>query len=178
MACHHEKVTNSSALNTLSKSRVRNVAEWYADGLTRGQLRSLVRSGDLIRVWPAVYATRPAVEWGRSNPQRGHALRVIAARAAVGRDSVASHQSAGLIHGLDLFPQPPDLVVLTRPPGRRSGRRKSDGIYFHAAALPDAQVTTALGTRVTTVARTVVDIARVSYAHGLCSVRRQVASLL
>jgi hypothetical protein len=141
---------------------VRNVAEWYADGLTRGQLRSLVRSGDLVRVWPAVYATRSAVEWGRSNPQRGHALRVIAARAAVGRDSVASHQSAALIHGLDLFPPPSDLVTFTRHPGRRSGRRKSDGIFFHTASLPDDHVTTVLGTSVTTVARTVVDIARVS----------------
>ena len=142
--------------------RVRNVAEWYADGLTRAQLRSLVRSGGLIRVWPAVYATRSAVEWGKTNPQRGQALRVMAARAAVGRDSVASHQSAALIHGLDLFPRPPEVLILTRPPNRRGARRKSDGIFFHTAELPDDHVTTVLGVRVTTVARTVVDIARAS----------------
>ena len=142
--------------------RVRTVADWYAEGLTRAQLRSLVRSGDLMRVWPAVYATRSAVAWGMKNPERAHALRVIAASAAVGRDSVASHQSAALIHGLAQFPQPPDLVVLTRSPGRRSGRRKSDGIFFHTAELPDDHVTTVLGARVTTVARTVVDIARAS----------------
>lgn len=142
--------------------RVRTVADWYADGLTRAQLRSLVRSGDLTRVWPAVYATRSAVAWGMTSLERGHALRVIAAGAAVGRDSVASHESAALVHGLALFPRPLDLLILTRPPDRRSGRRKSDGIFFHAAELPDDQVTTVLGARVTTVARTVVDIARAS----------------
>lgn len=155
-------MTQSNISTALGKMRVRSVADWYADGLTRAQLRSLVRSGDLIRVWPAVYATRSAVAWGMTNPERGHALRVIAASAAVGQDSVASHQSAALIHGLALFPRPPDLVVLTRSPDRRSGRRKSDGMFFHTAELPDEHVTTVLGARVTAVARTVVDIARAS----------------
>jgi very-short-patch-repair endonuclease len=84
----------------------------------------------------------------------------MAAGAAVGRDSVASHQSAALIHGLDLFPAAPDLVILTRPTTRRSGRLKSDGIFFHAAELPDGHVTRLLGVKVTSVPRTVVDLAR------------------
>jgi hypothetical protein len=109
-----------------------------------------------------VYATRAAVEWAKANPACGHALRVAAARASVGRDSIASHQSAALIHGLDLFPPAPDMVILTRPPTRRSGRLRSDGIFFHVAELPAGHVTTRLGTSATTVPRTVVDIARVS----------------
>jgi hypothetical protein len=131
-------------------------------GLTRARLRSLVRSGGLVRVWSAVYATRAAVQWSEKNPRRGHALQAIAACAAVGRDSVASHQTAALIHGLDLYPDPPDLITLTRPPARRSGRSKADGIFLHAAQLPEDDVTTTLGAQVTTVARTVVDIARTS----------------
>lgn len=155
-------VTQSNILVPLRQMRVRSVADWYADGLTRGQLRSLTRSGDLVRVWPAVYATRSAVKWAEASPKRGHALLVIAARASVGHDSVASHQSAALIHGIDLFPRPPDMVVLTRPPVRRSGRRRSDGIFFHTAELPDDHVTKVLGAAVTNVTRTVVDIARTS----------------
>jgi len=142
--------------------RVLSAAEWRAIGLTQAQLRSLVRSGDLVRVWHSVYATRSAVKWAEGNPARGHALLVMGARASVGKDSVASHQSAALIHRLDLFPRPPAMVILTRPPTRRSGRRKSDGIFFHAADLPGDHVTRVLGAQVTTVARTVVDIARTS----------------
>jgi hypothetical protein len=138
------------------------VAEWHAAGLTQAQLRSLRRSGDLIRVWHAVYATRAAVEWAKASPARGHALLAMAARTALGADSVVSHHSAALIHGLDLFPAASGPVTLTRPPARRSNRRKSDGVVFHAADLPAEHVTVLLGVRVTTVPRTVVDIARIS----------------
>jgi very-short-patch-repair endonuclease len=155
-------VTQSDVPDAVRKSRVSSLAEWRAAGLTDARLRSLVRSGDLVRVWHGVCATRSAVEWAKASPARGHALFAMAVRVSVGRDSVASHQSAALIHGLDLFPHPPDVVILTRPPARRSGRRKSDGIFFHTAELPDDHVTRALGAKVTTVARTVVDIARAS----------------
>jgi very-short-patch-repair endonuclease len=137
-------------------------AGWYTAGLTPAQFRSLVNSGDLVRVRHAVYATRAAVKWATGRPERDHAFRVIAAQAAIGSDSVASHQSAALIHGLALLTAPPDLLILTRPPSRRCNRPKSDGIVFHTADLPGDQVTTVLGARVTTVPRTVVDIARMS----------------
>ncbi len=138
------------------------MAEWYAAGLTRAELRSLTRSGDLVRVWHGVYATRPAVEWAQADPARGHALLAMAARTALGGDSVVSHHSAALIHGLDLFPAASGPVTLTRPPTRRCNRLKSDGVVFHAAELPGEQTTTLFGVRVTTVPRTVVDLARVS----------------
>jgi very-short-patch-repair endonuclease len=142
--------------------RVASAAEWYAAGLTQAQLRSLARSGALIRVWHGVYATRSAADWAKADSARGHALIAMAARASVGRDSVASHQSAALIHGLDLYPSAPNMMILTRSPARRSGRPQSDGIFFHVAELPDEHVAQVLGTRVTTVPRTVVDLARVS----------------
>jgi very-short-patch-repair endonuclease len=155
-------VTKSDLPDAVRKSRVSSIAEWRATGLTDARTRSLVRSGALVRVWHGVYATRSAVEWAKASPVRGHALLVMAVRASVGRDSVASHQSAALIHGLDLFPRPPDGVILTRPTARRSGRLRSDGLFFHAAELPDDHVTRILGATVTTVPRTVVDLARAS----------------
>lgn len=155
-------VTRSDIPDAVRKARVASVAEWHAAGLTQAQLRSLTLSGDLVRVWHAVYATKTAVEWAKASPARGHALLAMAARTALGGDSVVSHHSAALIHGLDLFPAASGPVTLTRPPTRRSNRRKSDGVVFHAAELPAEHVTMLLGVRVTTVPRTVVDIARVS----------------
>jgi hypothetical protein len=155
-------MTQSNTPNAFRKAWVASVAEWRSLGLTDARLRSLVRSGALVRVWHGVYATRAAVEWAKASPARGHALLVIAVRASVGRDSVGSHQSAALIHGLDLFPGPPDTVILTRPTARRSGRLRPDGLFFHAARLSDEHVTRVLGASVTTVPRTVVDLARVS----------------
>jgi very-short-patch-repair endonuclease len=142
--------------------RVLSAAEWRESGLTPAQIRSQTRSGDLVRVWHAVYATRSAVEWSRLSAPRGHALIVMAAAASMGRDSVASHYSAARIHGLDLFPAPQDIVTMTRSPARKGGRLKSEGIFFHTAALPEGHVTRQLGANVTSIPRTVVDLARAS----------------
>jgi Protein of unknown function (DUF559) len=124
-------------------------------------MRSLLRSGDLIRMRYGVYATRSAVAWAMDDPRRRHTLEVLAVTTSVGCDSVASHHSAALIHGLDLLtPAPPGVVTLTRPPSHRTYRPRADGIVFHAAALPREHVTKCWGTSVTAVSRTVVDLAR------------------
>jgi hypothetical protein len=124
-------------------------------------MRSLLRSGDLIRMRHGVYATRAAIAWATDDPRRRHTLDVLAATATVGRDSVASHHSAARIHGLDLLGPPRrDAVTLTRPLSRRGCRPRGDGIVFHAAALPPEHVTKCWGALVTSVPRTVVDLAR------------------
>lgn len=160
-SCHYLNMTQGSAL-TSARNGLGSVSEWRASGMTQARLRALIRSGELVRVWHGVYATRSAVAYARANPARAHALRVAGARVAVGRDSVGSHHSAALVHGLDLFPAAPDVVTLTRPPSRRSSRPRSDGVVFHAAELPAGHVTRRHGATVTTVPRTVVDLARVS----------------
>jgi hypothetical protein len=124
-------------------------------------MRALVRSGDLVRLRRAVYATRAAVAWAAEDPRRRHALDVLAVTRSVGRDSVASHHSAAVMHGLDLLGSaPPEVVTLTRPLSRRGCRPRADGILFHAAALPPEHVTKCWGALVTSVPRTVVDLAR------------------
>jgi hypothetical protein len=72
--CHYEMVTRSDITDTFRKSRVASVAEWHASGLTRARFRSMVRSGDLVRVWHGVYATKTAIGWAKASPARGHAL--------------------------------------------------------------------------------------------------------
>jgi len=142
------------------KNRVDTVGEWRAAGITAGQFRSLTRAGDLVRVRHGVYATRAFIEAAGADARQEHALRVAGARAAVGRHAVASHQSAALLHGIDLLRHPADGVVwLTRPPGRKHGQQ-FEGIHLYSAQLPDKHVTTLYGIRITTATRTVVDLAR------------------
>ena len=142
------------------KKTVATPAEWRAVGITPAQFRSLTRAGALVRVRRGVYATRSAVESADGDPRQGHALRVAVARTAVGRHAVASHQSAAVLHRIDLLRQPADGTVwLTRPPGQYSGLHM-EGIHLYSARLPEQHVTTLHGVRVTTATRTVVDLAR------------------
>lgn len=148
-------------MDTIRKPVVGTAAHWRVAGYSAGRMRSLLRSGELVRMRRGVYATRTAVVLAAGDPARLHALRVLAVTNSVGFDSVASHQSAALIHGLDLLePAPPDVVTLTGPPSRTGNRPRCEDLVFHVAALPPAHVTTCYGTSVTTVARTVVDLGR------------------
>jgi hypothetical protein len=78
------------------------------------------------------------------------------ATAAAG--AVASHQTAAHLHGLDLLTEP-RRVTLTRPPGRGSKTGKR-GVHVHTAAMPASHVGGRFALPVTTVPRTVVDLAR------------------
>lgn len=164
-------VTLSDALAAVRKRSVGTAGEWRAAGVTAAQFRSLTRSGDLVRVRHGVYATRRAVESAAADPRQDHALRVAAARAAVGRHAVASHQSAALLHGIDLLRAPADgFVWLTRPVGQYHGRQL-EGIHVHSAQLPETHVMTLFGVRVTTATRAVVDLARsLPFMEGVVAV--------
>lgn len=153
-------MTQSDIPNAIRKWAVGTTGEWRAAGITPGQFRSLTRAGYLVRVRHGVYATRTAIESARSDPRQGHALRVAGARASVGRRAVASHQSAALLHGIDLLHDPPDGAVwLTWPPGQYRSP-SPEGVHLHSARLPQKHVTTLYGVRVTTGARTIIDLAR------------------
>lgn len=118
-----------------------------------------------------MYATARHVAAVEGKPASEHALRVAATlNAQFTRGAVASHQSAAQIHGIDLIQRPAEGAVwLTRAPGRYRESAASS-IRYHAAALPQEHVTTVLGVRVTTVARTVVDLARsLPYTEGVAA---------
>lgn len=101
------------------------------------------------------------MDWAKDDPVRAHVLHILAARTWVGRDAVASYHSAATLHRLDLLkPSPDGVVTLTLPPPGRWGRPHSAGVVFHAAELPPAHVTSLYRLKVTTVARTVADLAR------------------
>jgi Protein of unknown function (DUF559) len=134
---------------------------WRAEGVSPALMRSLIRSGQLVRMRQGVYATTFAVDWAGGDPVRVHVLTVLAAKATVGRNAVASYHSAALIHRLSLLKAPPKgAVALTLPLARPWNRAKPADVAFHASDLPPEHVTTLYRLSVTTAARTVVDLAR------------------
>jgi hypothetical protein len=92
-----------------------------------------------------------------------HRLAVHAAVPRLAPGTVISHVSAAVVHGLPIWAGPHrgfdvDRVHATRD--RRSGARRSTYLDLHAAALDPDEVVAVDGVLVTSVARTVADIAR------------------
>ncbi|HEY2641590.1 MAG TPA: DUF559 domain-containing protein [Streptosporangiaceae bacterium] len=152
-------MTRGTLTGSLRLAGIATTAEMAARGITRGQIRTAVLRGDLASMGNGVYAIASVLDELRGVEGSAQVLRATAALATVGAGAVASHQTAAVIHSLDLIGRQPPVVAITRAPGSgsRSGRM---GIVVHAAALPAEQVTERVGVAVTTVARTVVDLAR------------------
>ena len=137
-------------------------AELAAAGVSRGQLRRLVRHGAWLRLARGVFAPAELVTAEAGDRAGEHAVRVAAALAATA-GTVGSHHSAALIHGMELLGRRlNETVALTRPPGGVGSQTGGPGIRLHIAALPAGHVVVRRGLPVTSVTRTVVDLARAS----------------
>jgi hypothetical protein len=134
-------------------------AQARAAGLIDAELRSLVRRR----------------EW--SSPRRGvlavihpdtdaHAHAALAATAAalVRANTVVSHESAAILHGLPVLREP-GAPILTIAPHAPIGR--AAGAEVHRATLPRARLSEWYGAPMSDVARTVADIARRDLKVGL-----------
>jgi predicted transcriptional regulator of viral defense system len=142
-------------------ARVITTAKLEAAGFSDERIRRLVRQGVLLRVGRGVYAPAALVGDMATDPVGENVLRTAGALAVAKPGAVASHHSAATIHGLDLLGRPLLATTLTHRPGAGSGSRRP-GVRVHVAALPRGHVTVRSGVRVTSVARTVVDLARIS----------------
>lgn len=154
-------MTRRDLPDAVSKSKVLAANQWNAIGVAPHLIRSLTKSGDLVRMRQGAYATRRAVEWAGTDATRCHALRVMAVLATVGKHAIASYHSAAILHHLDLLKPPPTgTVTLTLSPDRSWNRARPADIVFHTAELPKEHLTKIYNLVATTVARTVVDLAR------------------
>jgi hypothetical protein len=107
---------------------------------------------------PTALVAAEAPGWARE-----HAVRIAAALAVTGPGAVASHHSAAQIHGLDMLGRVQgEFVAVTRAPGGSSSRTGREGIRLHIAALPAWHLSVRRGIPVTSLARTVADLARAS----------------
>jgi predicted transcriptional regulator of viral defense system len=124
------------------------------EGFADDEVRRLLRSGRLtpVRRGCCVLGAQP------ENPRDRYALQVRAALAHLADDAVASHASAAALHGLPTWGVRLDRVHVTR--ARRNGGRAGRRVHVHSAPLDPEDVDLVGGVPVTSVARTVVDLAR------------------
>jgi very-short-patch-repair endonuclease len=114
-------------------------------GLAKASIHWRVRKGRLIRVAPGVYAV-------------GHVRRPPNARLwegllRVGEDASISHSSAGALLGFRRSAAP--LIDVTC----RRKLRRMEGVRLHRSSLPKDEITEHEGIPVTTVTRTLLDLA-------------------
>lgn len=126
-------------------------------GYSDDEIAALVRAGQLERAAHGVYV-RPTAAADRHVAALDSYLGRSIAHATQTPSSVISHLSAAALHGLTLARAPLSTVHLTRI-GAGGGRR-SPGLWIHTASTAEDDLVTVHGVRVTSVARTVVDIAR------------------
>lgn len=151
--------------------RVLTTGRLRAAGLSARQIRRLVVAGALAQLRTGVYIRTPGAAGAPEYSQAADVLLPLAAALAVtGSRSVGSHQTAAAVHSLSLpgrLPSP--LIHVTRAPdGCGSRNRRRPGVLVHNAALPAEHVTKCRGVPVTSVARTVIDLARtLPFAEGV-----------
>ena len=123
-------------------------------GYSNVDVRALLRAGALTPVRRGTYVRGRAPD----NARTRHALAARAALSCLADDAVCSHVTAAVLHGLPVWRIPLDRVHVTR--ARRSGGRTGPPTRVHSAPLDPGEITEVAGLRVTSVARTVVDLAR------------------
>lgn len=129
-------------------------AELLAAGQTPGEVRARVRDGELVRIRRGVYLSEPLPE----APTHRHRLAVHAAFTALSGEAVLSHGSAAVLHGLPVWEVPLGRVQVTR--ARSYGGRRQRLAHVRVARLDPDEITEIDGIPVTTLARTVIDLAR------------------
>ena len=128
-------------------------ADMVADGVTDDELRARRRRGELHRLQRGAYLTSTDL-----TVEARHLLEVEAAVQRLSDDAVVCGVSAALVHGLTTWRLPLGRVHVLRPAS--SGARRGRLVQVHTAALTDDDVVGVGTTAVTSIVRTVVDVAR------------------
>ncbi len=127
-----------------------------AAGFTDAELLRLRRAGSVTTVRRGAYVS--VGDERLQEPAARHALLVHSTLPHLAPGAVVSHVSAAILHGLPVWKVPLGRVHVTRD--AHAGGRVSSGRHVHVAPLGSADVVTVAGVAVTSVARTVVDLAR------------------
>lgn len=150
----HPGVAPAATVGGMEIPALHRRSRLLADGHTVDELRALLRGGQLTRVRRGVYSpgSKPA------DPDARHRLAVHAAFVELAEGTVASHGSAAVLHRLPTWEVPLDRVQVTKV--RAYGGRRERLVHVHVARLDPDEVTVIDGIPVTTLERTVVDLAR------------------
>ncbi|MGQ4616699.1 hypothetical protein [Nocardia sp. R7R-8] len=126
-----------------------------ASGLSDKTLHRLCRTGKWQRLRAGHYLSSPGSGLGATGR---HLLMTLATAESTSDSAVTSHCSAAVLHGMTTWGIPLDRVHLTR--NRINGGRSSRRVVVHSARMEPDEITLVDDIRVTTPARTVLDIAR------------------
>ena len=127
-----------------------------AAGITDDELRRLRAQRRLTVVRRGAYV--PSADPRLADAVARHALTVRAATRTMSPHAVVSHVSAAALHRLVLWDVDLDRVHITR--NRRSGGRRTTVLHVHTAGLDVDEVVDVDGVAVTSVPRTLADLAR------------------
>ncbi|HKH53846.1 MAG TPA: type IV toxin-antitoxin system AbiEi family antitoxin domain-containing protein [Propionibacteriaceae bacterium] len=130
-----------------------------ARGLNDDDLARLRRRGDLVRVRRGAYALpsklEPVDTW---DAEDRHRLLIAATAPQLASGAVISHASAAVLHGLPTWPEALNRVHVSR--SRNYGGKTRTVVAVHCAPFLPTEVIEIDGIPTTTLARTVVDLAR------------------
>ncbi|MGG7103424.1 type IV toxin-antitoxin system AbiEi family antitoxin domain-containing protein [Rhodococcus sp. 24CO] len=148
-------------------------AQAHRDGISDAQLQRAVKRGELYRIAAGIYMR--ADHYRELDARARHRYTTLATVAACGPGAIVSHASAAVMHGLDCGALGLNIVHVTR--NRSSGGRKSVTFHLHAAPLVSEEIVRVDGVATTSLARTLVDIARTTSFEdavviGDCALRR------
>ncbi|WP_342372841.1 hypothetical protein PCC79_01870 [Propioniciclava soli] len=150
---------------------LRTTAAFLGEGWSSAELAGAVRAEELDKIRRGVYGPR-----GHRDAAARHALEAAAACVVRHSDSVVSHTSAAVLHGLPVRRAALAEVDLTRW-GPEHGKKQA-GIRLHRTRVEEDEVVEIGGVRVTSLERTLVDLGRVEpYEWGVvaadAALRRQ-----
>ena len=127
-----------------------------AEGISSDDIQRRRRRREWIALKPGVYVGTQDIK--SLDDRQRHVLLVAATLPGAPDDAVLSHLSAACLHGFNLWQPTLRAVQVTRPGSGGGHRRRS--LHTFRASLDDDEVISLNGHRVTSPARTVVDLAR------------------
>jgi hypothetical protein len=127
-----------------------------AQGYDSNELARLLRWRELTRVRRGAYV-RMLTDGEESVDAKRRRL-VLATLPQLSSAAVVSHGSAALLHGLPTWPEATGRVHVTR--NRRTGARRRSVVEVHSAPLDAVDIRAIDGLAVTSLSRTVLDLAR------------------
>jgi hypothetical protein len=132
-------------------------ADAVADGYSDAELARRVRRGALLRLQRGTYVTEPSSLPDEATAR--HCLSIAATVAELRVPAVVSHVSAAALHGLPLWDVRLSRIhILRTPPASGASNAR---LHLHVARADEEDLTAVDGLAVTSVSRTVVDVARV-----------------
>jgi hypothetical protein len=138
-----------------------------ASGFSGDEVARMVARGELIRVRRGAYV-RPRAELADhfAELRDAHRRLIDATLPQLHPRAVLSHGSAAVLHGLPVFADMVDTVHVTRD--RQGGGVRRRTLRVHGSALRDGDRCLVSGHPATSLARTVVDLARcLPYEQGV-----------